>query len=135
MKKHPGLSKGIVLSLLISSFVLYPSSFLHAADCSKNSDACAAGAGKLSPFAAASMVENTTAQAAPAEAKKGQAPLKPANAAPALAVSSSVPPVPAGPSSEAGGRLSSPAWLILVISGFVGLYFYLRGGIKKRRRK
>lgn len=77
------------------------------------------------------MSENTAPPAAPAPVKKAQAALK---QGPAPAVSSSAAAAPeGGPAPD--GRLSSPAWLVLVAGGFAGLYFYLRGGIKRRRRK
>lgn len=126
-----GLSKGIILPLFIFSFFLHPAPLLCADDCAKNADSCAAGTRTLSPFVEASRAENTAAPAAPAPVKKAQAVLK---QAPVLAVSTSAAPVPeGGPAPD--GKLSSPAWLILVAGGFAGLYFYLRGGIKRRRRK
>ena len=74
------------------------------------------------------MTENP---AAPAPVKKAQAALK---QAPAPVVSSSAAAAPeSGPAPD--GELSNPAWLVLVAGGFAGLYFYLRGGIKRRRRK
>lgn len=96
-------------------------------DCSKTQDACAAGNKKMSPFIAASLRESTPPHIE-AAAKK--------TTSPAVAASSAaIAPVPAGIPSEPGGRLSSPAWLLLVIAGFTGLYFYLREGTKKRKRK
>ena len=77
------------------------------------------------------MTENPAAPAAPAPVKKAQAALK---QAPAPVVSSSAAAAPeSGPAPD--GELSNPAWLVLVAGGFAGLYFYLRGGIKRRRRK
>jgi len=135
MKKYEtGAVQRIIVSLFISSFILHPSSFLHAADCAKDSDSCAGGIAKLSPFVEASRAENTASPAAPAPAKKRQASLKQAPAARDLAVSSAAAAAPDS-ASVPDGDLSSPAWLVLVAGGFAGLYFYLRGGMKKRRRK
>jgi len=109
------------------ALVLSCTSAFAAADCSKNSDACAAK--KLSPFEEASLRES----ALPHEQesiKKATAAAK-ASSAQAEVSTAAVPAVPV----ETGGRLSSPAWLFVVIAGFAALYFYLRGGLKKRRRK
>lgn len=111
--------KFIILALLLAC----PPAFAET-DCSKTQDACAAGNKKMSPFVAASLRESTPPHIE-AAAKK--------TSSPAVAASSA--PVPAGFPVEPGGRLSSPAWLLLVIAGFVGLYFYLREGTKKRKRK
>jgi len=112
------------------------SSFLlQAADCTTNSDACSSGAKKLSLFEAASMAENTASQPAPAPVKKSAASGKAPAAIPAPSLSTAAAPAPASFPYEPGGKLSSPAWLLLVIAGFAGLYFYLRGGARKRKRK
>ena len=94
-------------------------------DCSKSTDTCAAGTKKLSPFLEASLRESKPPHIE-TKAKKTAAPVLPASTTAGL---------PAEMPAETGGRLSSPAWLLLVIAGFAGLYFYLRGGEKKRRRK
>ncbi len=111
----------IILALLLAC----PPAFAEA-DCSKNQDACAAGTKKMSPFVEASLRESTPPHIEAAARKVS---------APAAAASSAAAQVPAGIPSEPGGRLSSPAWLLLVIAGFTGLYFYLREGSKKRKRK
>lgn len=119
----------IVLALLLAC----PDAFA-ATDCSKNSDACAAGVKKLSPFEEASLRESAPPHAETASGKTAPQAIPaagPASAASSSPVAAVQPPLPPGP----GGNLSSPAWLILVIAGFAGLYFYLRGGLKKRRRK
>ncbi len=112
----------IILALLLAC----PPAFAET-DCSKTQDACAAGNKKMSPFVAASLRESSPPHIE-AAAKK--------NSPPAVAASSAaIIPVTAGIPVEPGGRLSSPAWLFLVIAGFTGLYFYLREGSKKRKRK
>ena len=115
MKKHL-----ITLALLLSCTAAFAGT-----DCTKNSEACAAEAKKLSPFIEASLRESVPPHTENAAKKTA--------AAPAVAISS--PAAAAGMPAETGGRLSSPAWLLLVLAGFTGLYFYLRGGIRKRRRK
>lgn len=112
----------LVLSLLLAC----PAAFAQG-DCSKSTDTCAAGTKKLSPFLEASLRESKPPHIE-AKAKKAADPALPASTAAAAAL-------PAGTPAETGGRLSSPAWLLLVIAGFAGLYFYLRGGEKKRGRK
>lgn len=96
-------------------------------DCAKSTDTCSAGTRKLSPFQEASLRESKPPHVE-AKPKKAEAAPLPASTAAAAAL-------PAGMPAETGGRLSSPAWLLLVIAGFTGLYFYLRGGEKKRRKK
>ena len=117
--------------LLLALLLVSPAVF--AADgCSDNSDACSAGTKKQSPFLKAAMEGNAVIQAAPAPAKKNRAVVK-ADAAPAVAASSAA--VAAERLPGADGKLSNPAWLILVFAGFAGLYLYLKEGFKKRRRK
>lgn len=96
------------------------------ADCSKTADACAAGKKNTSPFVQASLRESVPPHIENAARKTGS---------PALSASTAPSSLPAGVPAESGGRLSSPAWLLLVIAGFAGLYFYLREGAKKRKRK
>ena len=112
----------LVLSLLLACAPAFAES-----DCSKSTDTCAAGTKKLSPFLEASLRESKPPHIE-AKAKKAADPALPASTAAASSIPTGIP-------AEAGGGLSSPAWLLLVIAGFAGLYFYLRGGEKKRRRK
>lgn len=112
----------IALSLLLAGSAAFAQS-----DCSKSTDTCSAGTKKLSPFLEASLRESKPPHIE-AKAKKKADSALPASTAPAAALPSDMP-------AETGGRLSSPAWLLLVIAGFAGLYFYLSGGEKKRRRK
>jgi len=115
-------NKFFILSLLLACPAAYA-----ADDCSKNLDACSAGTTKQSPFIAASLRESVPPHVE-RMVKKTTAPfLAPSTAAASEAAGASP--------AEAGGRLSSPAWLLLVFTGVAGLYFYLRGGNKKRRRK
>jgi len=112
----------LVLSLLLSCTAAFAQG-----DCAKSTDTCAAGTKKLSPFQEASLRESTPPHME-TKVKKAAAQALP----PSTAAAAGLPPeTPA----ETGGRLSSPAWLLLVIAGFAGLYFYLRGGEKKRRKK
>lgn len=127
--------KKIALTLVF----LLPVFAAAADDCAKNSDACAAGSRKLSPFMqAVSAAENGAARAAAApELKQGRAPRKASmrqaavSTAPAAVEISSA--APAGPAE--GGRRSSPLWLLVVAGGLAGLYFYLGGGRRRGRRK
>lgn len=114
-------------NLLILSLLLACTAAFAQSDCPKNTGACAAGTKNTSPFVEASLRESKPPHLE-AKAKKAATPALPASTAPAAGL-------PAGMPAEAGGRLSSPAWLLLVIAGFTGLYFYLRGESKKRRRK
>ena len=114
-------------NLLILSLMLASAPAFAQGDCSKSTDTCAAGTKKLSPFLEASLRESKPPHV---ESKP-----KKAEAAPLPASTAAAAGLPAGIPSETGGRLSSPAWLLLVIVGFAGLYFYLRGGEKKRRKK
>ena len=116
------IKKIIFLSLLLAG----PAAFADT-DCSKNLDACSAGTKKLSPFVAASLRESTPPHI--------EAPARKASPAAVASSSAAVPAVAADLPRETGGKLSSPAWLFLVIAGFTGLYFYLREGTKKRKRK
>ena len=128
MKKQKTITvKRAIALLFISSLSLCPSYFIHAAGCSGDSGACSAGGQKLSPFIAASLRESVPPHIE-GPVKRSAAPTILVSAAAASPVFSGVPP-------EAGGRLSSPAWLILMLAGFAWLYFYLRGGDKKNRRK
>ncbi len=111
-----------MLSLLLAGTAAFAQS-----DCAKSTDTCAAGAKKLSPFIEASLRESKPPHIE-AKVKKAAVPALPASTAAAAAL-------PAGMPAETGGRLSSPAWLLLVIAGFAGLYFYLRGGNTRRRKK
>ena len=115
-------------NLLILSLILASAPAFAQGDCSKSTDTCAAGTKKLSPFLEASLRESKPPHVEAKPKKTETVPLLPASTAAA-------PGLPAGIPSETGGKLSSPAWLLLVIAGFVGLYFYLRGGEKKRRKK
>ncbi len=114
--------KFIILALLLAC----PPAFGET-DCSKTQDACAAGNKKISPFVAASLRESTPPHI--------EAAAKKVSSTAVAASSAAIAPVPAGIPVEPGGRLSSPAWLLLVIAGFAGLYFYLREGKKKRKSK
>ncbi len=117
----------MIKNLLILSLMLAGTAAFAETDCAKSTDACAAGTKKLSPFQEASLRESKPPHME-AKVKKAEVPALPASTAAAAAL-------PAGMPAETGGRLSSPAWLLLVIAGFTGLYFYLRGGEKKRRKK
>lgn len=121
--------KFIILALLLAC----PPAFGET-DCSKTQDACAAGNKKISPFVAASLRESTPPHIE-AAAKKVSSTAVAASSTAVAASSAAIAPVPAGIPVEPGGRLSSPAWLLLVIAGFAGLYFYLREGKKKRKSK
>ena len=85
----------------------------------------------MSPFLEAAMSGNAVVQAAPAPAKKSRTAVRMETAAPAVAASSAA----VAAVRPLTGGVSNPAWLILVFAGFAGLYFYLCGGVKKRRRK
>ena len=131
--RHILRAKRITAFLFISFFFLHPSSFLYSSDCPENSDACSTGSKKLSPFVEASLRESAPPHTE-GTVKKTIPPEKQA-AAPAVTVFfSTAPAAQAGP-AEAGGKLSSPVWVLIVIAGVAGLYFYLRGGTQKRRRK
>ncbi len=124
MKKH----------LFIFVLLLVCPAVFAGTDCTDNSDACAAGKKKLSPFIEASRAEKTVPQSVPARANKRRAAASPAEAAPAVAASTAAAfAVPAG--RPAAGGFSNPSWLLLVFAGFAGLYLYLRGGGNRRRRK
>lgn len=134
--------KNAAIFLFLASCFLSPGPFganpaflLQAADCTKSSDACSSGAKKLSPFEEASLAENAAPHPAPAPVKKSAAAARTPAAVPAPSLSTAAASAPASFPYEPGGKLSSPAWLLLVIAGFTGLYFYLRGGIRKRKRK
>lgn len=115
--------KALALLLLLPAFAA------AAEDCAKNADACAAGKKTLSPFLSASAAEPEAPRPAP-PLKKAALRQAAASTAPA---SAEVPaPVPAAP---AGPQASSPAWLLLVIAGLAGLYYYLAGGRHRGRRK
>jgi hypothetical protein len=114
-------------NLLMLSLLLACAPAFAESDCSKSTDTCATGTKKLSPFLEASLRESKPPHLE-TQAKKAAPPVLPASTTAAAGL-------PAGMPAEVGGRLSSPAWLLLVIAGFAGLYFYLRGGEKKRRRK
>lgn len=112
-----------------------------AEDCAKNADACSQSGKKLSPFVQASLREARTPdpagkpgaalrQAPPA---KPRAELKPAPVPSAAAVSSA--PAAAAPAAPAKEGLSSPLWLFFVAGSLAGLYFYLRGGTKRGRKR
>ncbi len=92
------------------------------ADCSKQ-DACSAGKKSLSPFVQASLRESVPPHIE-SPAKRSTAAAAGVSTAPA-----------AGVPAEPGGKLSSPAWLLLVLAGFAALYFYLRGSEKRRKKK
>lgn len=94
-----------------------------AADCSGQTEACSAVAKEQSPFVEASLRESVPPHLE-AKAKKAGTPAVSASTA-----------VPAGLPAEAGGELSSPAWLLLVLAGLTALYFYLRGAARKRKKK
>lgn len=117
----------------IASLLLFAAVPLCAQDCAKSADACAAPKKSLSPFLAASAAEpaavKTPAKSAPAAAVK-PAPVPAAKTAEAAAV----PTAPAAPAAAAGRAASSPAWLLFVAALLVGLYFYLNGGKKGKRK-
>lgn len=117
----------MIKNLLALSLLLAGTAAFAQSDCAKSTDTCAAGTKKLSPFLEASLRESKPPHIE-AKAKKAADPAIKASTAPAAALPSDMP-------AETGGRLSSPAWLLLVIAGFAGLYFYLRVEEKKRRRK
>ena len=106
--------------------------------CAKNSDACSGGKKQFSPFAAASLSEMERAQDArrpelkPGPVKK-EPELEPAPEKKAGAPQASA--VPQAASAAAARELSSPLWLFFVGGSLAGLYFYLRGGSRKGRRK
>ncbi|MDD2805208.1 MAG: hypothetical protein PHV33_06605 [Elusimicrobiales bacterium] len=121
-------------NFLLTLLLLSPCAALAADDCARSADACSAGAKRLSPFAAASLSEPrpaAVAAAKKAELKQAPAP-KEAPAAAAQEVSTAAAPAPAVPARQ---DLSSPAWLVFVAGALAGLYFYLRGGSKRGRRK
>lgn len=117
--------------LLPLALLLLPCAAPAAEDCAKSTEACAAGAKQLSPFAAASLAETKPARPAPV-LKQGAAPKEDPAAAPAEV---STAPAPAAPAAPASQDLSSPAWMVFVAGALAGLYFYLRGGAKRGRRK
>jgi len=136
MKTRP--PKRSLRALLCLILVLCSAAVLHAEDCAPDADACSAKTSRQSPFLQASAVENAKT---PAAEKVSRAPVKtgpvapavvPA-VAPAVAVSPAPPEVSSAP--PAAGGLASPAWLLPIAGGLAGLYFYLRGGNKKRRRR
>ena len=109
------------LLLLLPLCAALPSSS-GAADCQNNSGSCSDGAKKQLPFLEAAQA---AASAAAAE-KKG--PAAPAPAAAAVQVSSA-------PATAPDSGFSRPQWLIFVGAALAGLYIYLRGGVKKGRKK
>jgi len=122
--------------LLVLALLLTPAAAPAADDCAKSTDACSAGARQVSPFAAASLAGSKPAKPA-LVLKQGAAPEeKPAapkeSAAPAQV---STAPEPAAPAAPARRDMSSPAWLVFVAGALAGLYFYLRSGAKRGRRK
>lgn len=115
---------------LTLALLLTPCAAPAADDCAKSSDACAAVGKQLSPFAAASLSEPRPAAVAAAK----RAELKqavPPKQAPAVEVSTAA-AIPAAPVSR---TLANPAWLVFVAGALAGLYFYLRSGSKRGRRK
>ncbi|MHB0994913.1 MAG: hypothetical protein ACYC2I_00945 [Elusimicrobiales bacterium] len=116
--------KALALALLL------PACAAAAEDCAKNADACSAGRKTLSPFLAASAAEPEAAKPAPPlrKASLRQAPVSTAPAA------GEIPAAPA-PAAAPGPQASSPAWVLLVIAGLAGLYYYLGGGRRRGRRK
>ena len=135
---------------LLTAVLCLPSFCLAAQDCAKNAEACSASSTRAvpaSPFLAAS---RAAAQAPAPAAKPAAQAVKPAaaEAKPAVAAvpaaENAVPaaenavPAPAEApvqSAPAMPGMSSPAWLLFVIGGVAGLYFYLRSGSRRGKRK
>lgn len=115
--------KALALALLL------PACAAAAEDCANNADACSAGRKTLSPFLAASAAEPEAAKPAP--------PLKKASLRQAAVSTAAVAEEVAAPAPAAapGPRASSPAWLLPVIAGLAGLYYYLGGGRRRGRRR
>ncbi len=130
--------------IFLLTAVLCPPSFcLAAQDCAKNAEACSASSTRAvpaSPFLAAS---RAAAQAPAPAAKPAAQAVKPAaaEAKPAVAAvpaaENAVPAPAEAPvqSAPAMPGMSSPAWLLFVIGGVAGLYFYLRSGSRRGKRK
>ncbi|OGR77003.1 MAG: hypothetical protein A2X32_06895 [Elusimicrobia bacterium GWC2_64_44] len=118
--------------LLPLALLLTPCAAPAADDCAKSTDACSAGAKQLSPFAAASLAKDEAPRSRVPVLKQAPAPSESAPQAPA-AVSTA--PAPAAPAAASRQALSSPAWLVFVAGALAGLYFYLRSGSKRGRRK
>lgn len=114
----------------LALLLLLPACAAAAEDCAKNADACSAGRKTLSPFLAATAAEPEPAKPAP-QSKKSAAPRQAAVSTAPAAVDVPAP----GPEAPAGRQKSSPAWVLLVIAGLAGLYFYLSGGRSRGRRK
>ncbi|HAT71981.1 MAG TPA: hypothetical protein DCS63_04120 [Elusimicrobia bacterium] len=115
--------KTLITTLLLSC-CLTPAR--AATDCAGNADACAASSAKTSPFLAASAAEPATDKRPAAVTKETAAP---GPGTPAVAaVSSATAAAPSLPAS------SSPLWLIFIFVSVTGLYLYL-GGAGKRRKK
>ena len=113
--------------------LLLPCAAAYAEDCAKNSDACSAANKKLSPFLEASAAE----QKPPAPAS---GPLKRTSLRQAEVRQPAIVPAPAEPAAPsaapaASRNVSSPLWLLFVCGGVAGLYFYLRGGARRGRKK
>lgn len=126
---------------LLAAVLALPSFCLAAQDCGKNADACT-DSRPVSPFVAASRA-GSAPQARPA-AKTAPAPVKtsallPAAAQPAAPqqAPAQAEAAPAAAPAAAGsqGAMASPGWLLFVAAGVTGLYFYLRGGARKGKRK
>ena len=128
---------------LLTAVLCLPSFCLAAQDCAKNAEACSASSTRAvpaSPFLAAS---RAAAQAPAPAAKPAAQAVKPAaaEAKPAVAAvpaaENAVPAPAEAPvqSAPAMPGMSSPAWLLFVIGGVAGLYFYLRSGSRRGKRK
>lgn len=127
-------------TFFFTAVLCLPSFCLAAQDCSKNAEACSAPSTRAvptSPFLAAS---RAAAQAPAAPAAPAIKSAEPATAASKPAQPQAV--EPAAPSAEVPARpepsrpdMSSPAWLLFVIGGVAGLYFYLRSGSRRGKRK
>ena len=104
MKNYIRVVKILIVLFLVSGFALLPPAARAAEDCPKNTDACAAGAKKTLPFMAAA--------AAAEEKAKAPAAVKPLSAS----------------------KPAAAAWLLFIGAAIAGLYYYLRGNSRKRKK-
>jgi uncharacterized membrane protein len=117
-------------SVLIAALLVAFTARYGAADCAKNSDACTAPAKPASPFMQAVEAAAKTPAAGKPAARSERLQDAPAPAQPPAAA-----PAAPAPAAAPARTLSDPAWLIFVGGMVAGLYFYLGGGVKKKRKK
>jgi len=132
--------KTIIFSALLTAFI-FPHFSLAEEGCAKGQDACSASAPKASGFlqaVEAAQKKPVKAAAAPkaVPSKSVKPPVQADGDASALEQpGDAIPPEPVQTPGTTQEKPSKPAWLLLAGGGLIGLYYYLKEGKRKGRKK